>query len=142
MLRGTDPRRLLSYLYGPGKANEHADPHLVAGFDDPGQLEPAVRPGGARDVRWLAGLLAQPLAALYGPGYDKPVRHCSVRAAPADRELTDGEWAQVAGEVMHRTELAPRGDEVGVRWVAVRHAGDHIHLVATLARLDRARPRI
>ena len=32
VLRGTDARRLLYYLYGPGKANEHTDPHLVAGF--------------------------------------------------------------------------------------------------------------
>jgi hypothetical protein len=43
---------------------------------------------------------------------------------------------------MDRTGLAPADDEVGVRWVAVRHAADHIHLVATLARQDGARPRI
>jgi hypothetical protein len=36
--RGTDARRLLYYLYGPGKANEHTDPHLVAGFGDPAEL--------------------------------------------------------------------------------------------------------
>jgi hypothetical protein len=29
-----------------------------------------------------------------------------------------------------------------VRWVAVRHAPDHIHLVATLARQDRIRPKV
>src|SRR5215469_15036760 len=42
---------------------------------------------------------------------------------------------------MHRTGLAPKGDEAGVRWVAVRHADDHIHIVATLARQDGTRPR-
>ena len=26
--RGTDARQLLYYLYGPGEANEHTDPHL------------------------------------------------------------------------------------------------------------------
>jgi hypothetical protein len=36
--------------------------------------------------------------------------------------------------------LAPAGDDLGVRWVAVRHAPDHIHLVATLARQDGDRP--
>ena len=77
-----------------------------------------------------------------GPGYDKPVWHCAVRAAPGDRMLSDAEWAQVAARVMHRTGLAPAGDELGVRWVAVRHAADHIHLVATLARQDGTRPRI
>jgi hypothetical protein len=50
--------------------------------------------------------------------------------------LSDVEWAQVAGQIMDRTGLAPTGDELGVRWVAVRHAADHIHLVATLARQD------
>ena len=43
---------------------------------------------------------------------------------------------------MDRTGLAPFGDDLGVRWVAVRHAADHIHLVATLARQDGNRPRI
>ena len=44
--------------------------------------------------------------------------------------------------IMHRTGLAPEGDDLGVRWVAVRHAADHIHLVATLARQDGTRPKI
>lgn len=79
---------------------------------------------------------------LAGPGYDKPVWHCAIRAAPEDPTLSDREWALVAERVMHRTGLAPYGDELGVRWVAVRHAADHIHLVATLGRQDGARPRI
>src|ERR1700733_1629409 len=115
VVRGTDARRLLYYLYGPGKANEHTDPHLVAGFFDPAYLEPERRPGGSRDFGRLAGLLAQPLAALAGPGYAKPVWHCSVRAAPEDRLLSDPEWAQVAAQIMDRTGLAPDGDDLGVR---------------------------
>jgi len=142
VLRGTNVARLIYYLYGPGKANAHTDPHLVAGFRDPDELEPARYPNGSRDFRRLTGLLSQPLAALYGPAYKKPVWHCVARAAPGDRMLSDSEWAGVAAEIMHRTGLAPRGDDAGVRWVAVRHAGDHIHVVATLARLDGARPRI
>ena len=43
---------------------------------------------------------------------------------------------------MHRTGLARSGDDEAVRWIAVRHASDHIHIVATLARQDGARPRI
>jgi hypothetical protein len=56
--------------------------------------------------------------------------------------LSDAEWAQVAAGVMARTGLARAGDEFGVRWVAVRHAPDHIHIVATLARQDGIRPRV
>jgi hypothetical protein len=107
VIHGTNAGRLLYYLYGPGKANEHTDPHLVAGFGDPADLEPEYRRDGSRDFRRLAGLLAQPLAALAGSGYAKPVWHCSVRAAPGDRMLSDAEWAQVAEMVMDRTGLAP-----------------------------------
>ena len=63
VIRGKGVRRLLYYLFGPGKANVHTDPHLVAGFGDPAELEPDRRPGGTRDVRRLAGLLEQPLVA-------------------------------------------------------------------------------
>ena len=54
--------------------------------------------------------------------------------------LSDHEWAKAAARVMDRTGLAPAGDDPGVEWVAVRHAPDHIHLVATLARQDGNRP--
>jgi hypothetical protein len=44
---------------------------------------------------------------------------------------------------MHRTELCPYGQEDdAVRWVAVRHGDDHIHVVAMLARQDGRRPRV
>ena len=47
----------------------------------------------------LAGLLGQPLAAASNPSA-KPVWHCALRTAPGDRRLSDGEWAQVATEVV------------------------------------------
>ena len=127
---------------GPGKRTSTPIRIWSPGSADPAELEPERRPSGAPDLRRLAGLLAQPLAALAGPGYDKPVWHCSVRAAPEDRVLSDAEWAQVAAGIMHRTGLAPGGDDLGVRWVAVRHAADHVHLVATLARQDGTRPKV
>lgn len=37
---------------------------------------------------------------------------------------------------MNATGLAPHGDPDAVRWIAVRHGADHIHLVATLVRQD------
>ena len=134
---------LLYYLYGPGRNEAHTYPHLVAGWRDPAELEPALRQDRRRDFRHLAGLLQQPHAALGPRGFARPVWHCSIRTAPQDRILSDREWAQVARDVMHRTGLAPRGqDDEAVRWIAVRHAPDHVHLVAVLARQDGARPRI
>jgi hypothetical protein len=69
------------------------------------------------------------------------VYHLVLRTDVADRVLTDAEWAEVAAEAMAATGLAPHGDVGGCRWVAVRHADDHVHVVATLARQDGRRPR-
>ena len=133
---------LIYYLFGPGRQAEHTDPHIVAGWRHPAELEPALRGNGRRDFRELAGLLQQPHDALGSRGSPRPVWHCSVRAAPDDRILSDDEWAQVACDIMNRTGLAPYGQEDdAVRWIAVRHAPDHIHLVATLARQDGTRPQ-
>ncbi|RAY15011.1 hypothetical protein DPM19_09680 [Actinomadura craniellae] len=90
----------------------------------------------------MDGLLAQPLAMLGDRNYRKPVWHLSLRAAPEDPVLTDEQWAQAAREVMARTGLARPEDEEAVRWVAVRHADDHIHIIATLARQDGERPDV
>ena len=57
--------------------------------------------------------------------------------------LSDDEWAAIAHDVMHRTGLSPYGQEdEAVRWVAVRHGDDHIHLVAVLARQDGGKPSL
>jgi hypothetical protein len=37
--RGRQISGLLRYLFGPGRANEHTDPHLVAAWDDVTDLE-------------------------------------------------------------------------------------------------------
>ncbi len=57
VLRGQRPAGLIRYLYGPGRREEHRDPYLVAGWRDPAELEPAIRPGGRRDFRRLIGCL-------------------------------------------------------------------------------------
>jgi len=69
------------------------------------------------------------------------VWHCSLRAAPEDRTLTDAEWATIARRVLHAPGIAPDGDPDGCRWIAVRHADDHIHIVATKMRGDLRPPR-
>jgi hypothetical protein len=141
--RGEHVEPLLYYLFGPGRREEHTDPHIVAGWRHPASLEPALRPDGKRDFAKLTGLLKQPQAALGERGYARPVWHCSVRAAPEDRMLSDDEWAAIAHEVMHRTGLSPYGQEdEAVRWIAVRHGDDHIHLVAMLARQDGGKPSL
>ncbi len=140
--RGRGVFGLLRYLYGPGRRNEHTDPHLVAGWDDPAALEPARRDGRAETAP-LARLLDQPLHAATGAVDPRPVWQCSVRTAPEDRQLTDTDWAAVARDVVGRAGFAGETNDGGCRWVAVRHDEDHIHIVVTLARQDgrAVRPR-
>jgi len=156
--RGHDAARLLHYLFTEGPAgqrgldSEHTDAHLLAGWDDPALLQPSRTADGRPDVHRLAALLNAPLRAagttrpprapraVPGARPTKgPVYHLAISAAPTDRLLTDTEWADIAAEYLHRLDLAPRGDTEAVRWVAVRHAPDHIHVVATLARQDGRR---
>lgn len=137
VLRGQQAGGLVRYLFGPGRANEHDNPRVVAGWDTPEALAPPVTARGLQDLRPLIGGLNTMLAGGDAPA--KCVWHCSLRTAPGDPVLSDEAWADVAAEVMDRTGLAARGDDGACRWVAVRHADDHVHLVVTLARQDGKR---
>ncbi|MGX1115828.1 hypothetical protein RKD37_001191 [Streptomyces ambofaciens] len=129
---------LLAYLYGPGKHEEHTDPHLVASFDgmspDPGRDPNAT-------LTDLQQLLDQPVMALAKHARPaKHVWHTSVRAATGDRILSDEEWAGIARRIVAATGIDPGDGQPGCRWAAVRHAEDHIHIVATLVTEDGHRP--
>lgn len=144
---GSDSRGLLHYLFGPGETDEHTDQHLVASWNMLLTLDPGDHvygsPESAKLIQLLADRLDLPVLARHGGKYPKDkghIWHCPVRAAPGDRILSDAEWAEVARRVMRATGLAEHGDERDVRWVAVRHAPDHIHLMATLARQDGRAP--
>ncbi|WP_413753120.1 mobilization protein [Streptomyces sp. R-74717] len=129
---------LLKYLYRTSDIEAHVDPHIVAAYDpfvaDPGRHPSATLTGLAADLdQWVDALKDKAPA--------KHVWHCSVRTADTDRILSDEEWATVARRIVNATGIAPEGDEQACRWIAVRHAPDHIHLVATLVRADRTQPR-
>ncbi|MGI8632814.1 MAG: relaxase/mobilization nuclease domain-containing protein, partial [Solirubrobacterales bacterium] len=147
--RGTDTRRLLGYLFTEGLAGErglesaHVDARVIAGYQSAGALEPQRwperRPDARADVSRLAALLDAPVRA-GGVGKDaKATYHLAISAAPTDRLLTDAEWADIAELYVDRLGLAKRGDDDAVRWVAVRHADNHVHVVATLVRQDGRR---
>ncbi|MFF5808265.1 relaxase/mobilization nuclease domain-containing protein [Streptomyces sp. NPDC012746] len=130
---------LLYYLYGPGRANEHTDPHMVAAWDA-GVADPALDSGST--ITTLGMLLDAPVMMLDGPQPAQHVYHVPVRLDPGDRMLTDVEWAEVAREIMDASGIAPKGDPMAARWVAIRHADDHIHIVATMARQDGRAPDV
>ncbi|GAA2789876.1 relaxase/mobilization nuclease domain-containing protein [Kitasatospora sp. CM 4170] len=140
---GSNTRGLLAYLYGPGRHDEHADPHIVAGFamlamPDPGRDEQAT-------LTQLARYLDEPVRlrnSEVGTKLTGHVWHCPVRAAPEDRHLSDTEWADIARRIVQAAGIAPDGDDLACRWIAVRHADDHVHILATTVREDGRRPKL
>ncbi|MBD9729702.1 relaxase/mobilization nuclease domain-containing protein [Streptomyces ossamyceticus] len=140
---GANTRGLLAYLYGRGTHDEHFDPHIVAGFamlgmPDPGRDENAT-------LTELARYLDEPVR-LRNSEFGKPVTdhvwHCPVRTAPEDRYLSDAEWGEIAQRIVQAAGIAPAGDDLACRWIAVRHADDHIHILATTVREDGRRPKL
>ncbi|WP_329008583.1 relaxase/mobilization nuclease domain-containing protein [Streptomyces sp. NBC_01601] len=143
--RGSRTHGLLVYLYGPGRREEHTDAHLVGSWDgfapDPGRDTGLDSDPKVTLARLTAALdLRVKQAGDRAPA--KHVWHCSVRTAPGDRRFSDEEWNAIAQRIVHATGIAPDGDPDGCRWIAVRHAEDHIHIVATLVRGDLRNPRL
>ncbi|MGW5659839.1 relaxase/mobilization nuclease domain-containing protein [Streptomyces sp. NPDC003758] len=134
---GKETAGLIRYLFDTKKTKDHTDPHLVASWDGF-----APDPGRSDDFDATRSLLVADLdlhvkqARRLGRAPERHVWHCSIRAAPEDRILSDEEWADVARRVVAATGIAPEGDPDGCRWVAVRHAPDHIHIAATKVRAD------
>ncbi|WP_433549162.1 relaxase/mobilization nuclease domain-containing protein [Streptomyces sp. CA-294286] len=136
--RGKRTIGLLYYLYGPGTHEEHVDPHLVASWDD-NAPDPGRDPEAT--LQQLQRLLDQPVENVDPDARpDRHVWHLSVRNAPTDRILSDEEWADVARRMVAATGIDP--DDGACRWAAVRHAEDHIHIVATLVREDGYKPNL
>jgi len=160
VVRGWRPAGLVAYLFGPGRHEEHRNPRVVAAWDgapwlhQPDQLHSValdgeVLPAGEFDldlrqlIRTIQGPLkaaglptgglravdARPGAAAARQG---PVWHCAVRLHPDDPVLSDEQWEHIAGRLMRATGI----HQAGCRWIAVRHADDHIHLMAVLVSED------
>jgi len=138
--RGSGMTGLVQYLAGPGKRNEHADPHLVAG-------------DGAVLVWWDDTELNRPAAARIGAHLDGARRasgtevsgghvwHASLALPAGDGQLTDQTWAAITTGFVDAMGFSDTGGRAGCRWAAVRHGvsaggNDHVHVVVSLVRED------
>ena len=139
---------LIAYLMGPGRAQEHRRPRVIASWDG---RDHSWRPPRSGPGEWdleldelIRALRAPAVAAGLGERPDDSGRrgyvwHCSARLADADRVLSDAVWAGIARELLAGAGVADAGDPGGPRWVAIRHADDHIHIAVVLVRQDTAR---
>ncbi len=138
---------LIVYLMGPGRAQEHVRPRVIASWDGRDATWHPVQTGATEFDRDLGPLIramrAPALAAGLAEGGEDGKRgyvwHCSVRVAAGDRVLSDAQWAAIARELLEGAGVAASGDAGGPRWIAVRHADDHVHIAAVLVRQDTSR---
>lgn len=136
---------LLVYLAGPGRSNEHTEPHLVAGdaammaWHDDAEL-------GRDSALAIARHLDRPRAAYGVEVAGGHVWHCSLSLRAEEGMLTDDKWGEVARDFVAAMEFddnynGETATKAACRWVAVRHGlsgngNDHVHLAVNLVRED------
>lgn len=131
---------LMIYLAGPGRANEHEEPHLVAGdsalmaWHDDNELNR----DAALDIANALDRAHQFYKTEVDGGH---VFHCSLSLAAEEGQLTDAQWGAIANDFMKDMDFTEDGGRAPARWAAVRHGlskngNDHIHIVACMVRDD------
>lgn len=155
IVRGNSMPDLVSYLFGPGRHNEHVDQHLVAGYADAvfsaegslWQSEPGIQRklhDEARDLGWQVEFPHSRWGTEVPPGY---VWHCSLSIPAAEGRLTDAQWTEAAHAVVGALGFDGADGKTPCRWVAIRHGlsadgNDHIHIAVNLVREDGTRASI
>ncbi|MBA5846325.1 relaxase/mobilization nuclease domain-containing protein (plasmid) [Gordonia amicalis] len=144
---GARMQGLVMYLAGPGKANEHTNPHVVAASSREvfaaggagGQMarEQAYELGHALDEarvvfgtevtrRDTAALKAAQTRGVTGKAAiaeatrDENVWHCSLSLPPDAAALDDATWSAIAHDFMQGMGFDD-ADAATARWVAIRH---------------------
>lgn len=131
--KGSGTYWLVRYTLTEGQAGEnglhspHANARVIGSWDG--------ITSGKQDVKTLSRRLDAPVrfAGLEGDKHPT-VWHLSLTNPPDDKVLTDQQWNEIAQEALDRTGIAKKGDTNSCRWYAVRHADNHVHVMATLVR--------
>lgn len=148
VVRGDRMSGLMVYLAGPGRHNEHDDPHLVAGDDalmtwyrdvelDRGAALTIARhldrPRKVFGTEVTTGVYelqqtgrrpdGQPTYKRVRTG-TKPahVWHCSLSLRADEGQVSDEKWGEIASDFVRAMEFDDnQGSKAPCRWVAVRH---------------------
>lgn len=161
IVEGANTTGLMLYLTGPGRANEHTRPHLVAGDDvlmdrwgGWAELSQAQSFEIAHAVdRYMTAFDVHPTGSrrvfnqetgrretIPGP-VPNHVWHCSLSLHPDEGPLSDETWQKIAADFVEAMGLTGADGKAPCRWVAVRHGaakngGDHVHIVVNTVRGD------
>lgn len=139
---GSKPVGLVRYLIGPGRENEHSNPHVVAGDDRVmrgyGDRALTVR----RDANPLGHALDYARAQHDArPSGGQTVWHTSLSLRADEGSLSGHQWQQISTRFMELMGFTGQEEQAPVRWAAIRHGlsaagNDHVHLVASRVRDD------
>ena len=159
--RGARMTGLMAYLAGPGRGNEHVEPHLVAGdaaimaWHDDAELShhAAMQIGWQLDAPRRAFGTRVTTAIKDKDGHvfgqkDAHVWHCSLSLRADEPALSDEQWARISEEFVAGMGFADRAaDKPPCRWVAVRHGqskagNDHVHIVVGLVHEDGTKAKV
>ncbi len=130
-------RGLVEYLFGPGRSDEHTDPHVIAAYDPILVGDRGDTPLGRK---MLAAELDFSRAQLRPEVKEKFVWHGVVSVDTDDGHLSAEQWGDIATTITDHLGFNP-DSETSVRWIAVHHGdsaggNDHVHLVANLINDD------
>lgn len=158
--KGRGTAGLLRYLVGPGRAEEHVNPHVVGGSDllVAAYGEEAALSG--RQAGEMAAWLDTP-RRVHGTVVTVPVKevdpatgdakvvgraeqhvwHCSLSLAAGEAPIGDARWGVIAGEFAQAMGFTEASGKAACRWVAIHHGPskngqDHIHIAASMVRED------
>jgi hypothetical protein len=140
---GSSGRRLIRYLFGPGKANEHTDQRVItSGLVMGGEA----LAGGNLSSGQIAKLGTGLDAAHETFGTDPKgghILHLSLSLPPDDRHLSDDQWGEIANKAMKALGFESGGVQPAA-WMAVghgtsAHGNQHLHIAASLVRIDGSR---
>lgn len=161
IVTGGDTGGLMRYLVGPGRANEHENPHVIAGSRDIvrkwGDWETiSVSQADEIATRLNAymhetGTFPTGKARRFNPATGQVewngeieathVWHCSLSLSPEEAALGDEVWGRIAADFMSEMGFTGSDGKAPCRWVAIHHGsakngGDHIHIAANVVRED------
>ncbi len=161
IVTGGDTGGLMRYLVGPGRANEHENPHVVGGslaitmkwadweslslsqahemarYLDSFMNETGTYPTGkTRTFNPSTGTVEW-----NGDVEANHVWHCSLSLSPEEAALGDEVWGRIASDFMDEMGFTGSDGKAPCRWVAIHHGsakngGDHIHIAANIVRED------
>ena len=161
IVTGGDTGGLMRYLVGPGRANEHENPHVIAGSRDIvrkwGDWETISASQASEIATRLdaymheTGTFPTGKARRFNPATGavewngeieaNHVWHCSLSLSPEEAALGDEVWGRIASDFMSEMGFSGTDGKAPCRWVAIHHGsakngGDHIHIAATIVRED------